>query len=111
MIAGQAICSGRRPSMASATYTLGDFVLDAQRIVRAGETEAKTIENLLAPLERIIQRPDCLADLEMNDNPAPERGFPIYRAEDLSILCVVWQPGSGTPIHNHNGWAIEGVIS
>ncbi len=96
--------------MASATYTLGDFVLDAQRIAREGRSEEKTIEGLLGPLERIIQRQDCLADLEVNDNPDPERGFPIYRAEDLSILCVVWQIGSGTPIHNHNGWAIEGVI-
>jgi predicted metal-dependent enzyme (double-stranded beta helix superfamily) len=48
---------------------------------------------------------------ELNTNPDPERGFTIYRAEDLSIMCVVWPEGGGAPVHNHNGWAMEGVIS
>src|SRR5712692_396866 len=96
--------------MANAIFTLGDFVLDAQRIVAEGQSEKRTIEALIGPLERVIQRQDCLADLEINDNPDPDRGFPIFRSENLSILAVIWQVGSGTPIHNHNGWAMEGVI-
>ena len=38
-------------------------------------------------------------------------GFVIHRAENLSVLAVVWPEGSGAPVHNHNGWAMEGVIS
>jgi predicted metal-dependent enzyme (double-stranded beta helix superfamily) len=93
------------------TYALQDFVNEARAIVDQRLTEDKTLAALAGPLERIIARPDCLADMEVAGNADPERGFSIYRAEDLSILAVVWQPGATTPIHNHNGWALEGIIS
>jgi predicted metal-dependent enzyme (double-stranded beta helix superfamily) len=92
-------------------YTIQQFVEDARAVIARNLGEARTVEAMLEPLQRIIARPDCLADVEPEGNPSPERGFPIYRADDLSILAVVWQPGSGTPIHNHNGWALEGIIS
>lgn len=96
----------------SETYRLQDFVRDARAIVDQRWSEEKTLAALAVPLEQIIHRPDALIDMpEINADPDPERGFPIYRAEDLSILCVVWPVGSGTPVHNHNGWALEGIIS
>jgi predicted metal-dependent enzyme (double-stranded beta helix superfamily) len=97
--------------MTGSIYTLQQFVEDARAIIDRRLGEARTLEALSEPLQRVIQRQDCLADAEPEGNPDPDRGFPIYRAEDLSILAVVWQPGSGTPVHNHNGWAIEGIIS
>jgi predicted metal-dependent enzyme (double-stranded beta helix superfamily) len=97
--------------MTSASYTIQQFVEDARAIIDKRLREEKTLEALSEPLSRVIARQDCLADVEANGNPDPERGFPIYRAEDLSIICVVWQPNAGTPIHNHNGWAMEGIIS
>jgi predicted metal-dependent enzyme (double-stranded beta helix superfamily) len=97
--------------MANAVYTLQQFVEDARAVVARRLDEEQTLAALLEPLSRIITRQDCLADLEPSGNPDPERGFPIYRADDLSILAVVWPEGGGAPVHNHNGWAIEGVIS
>jgi predicted metal-dependent enzyme (double-stranded beta helix superfamily) len=93
------------------TYMLQEFVEEARDIVRTYLSESQTIEALSEPLQRVIARKECLADFAPEGNPDPERGFPIYRADDLSILCVVWQPGATTPIHNHNGWALEGIIS
>jgi predicted metal-dependent enzyme (double-stranded beta helix superfamily) len=95
----------------SAGYTIQQFVEDARAIIDKRLGEEKTLEALSEPLSRVIARQDCLADVESGGNPDPEKGFPIYRAEDLSIICVVWQPNAGTPIHNHNGWALEGIIS
>ena len=92
-------------------YTLQQFVRDAREIVDRGSDDEETLELLHEPLSRIIARQDCLADLEGNDDPDPDRGFSIYRSDDLAILAVVWAPDSGAPIHNHNGWAMEGVIS
>ena len=97
--------------MTTATYTLQAFVDDARAIVARRLGDQKTQEALLEPLSRIIQRQDVLADLEPSGNPSPDRGFNIYRDDDLTILAVVWQPNLGTPPHNHNGWAMEGVIS
>ena len=95
----------------SAGYTIQQFVEDARAIIGRRLSEGKTLEALSEPLSRVIARQDCLADVEESGNPSPEKGFPIYRADDLSIICVVWQPNASTPIHNHNGWALEGIIS
>jgi predicted metal-dependent enzyme (double-stranded beta helix superfamily) len=94
------------------TYRLQDFVRDARAIIDQRFDETRTLTALQRPLERLITRPECLADMpELNSDPDPERGFTIYRADDLSILAVVWPVGGGAPVHNHNGWALEGVIS
>ena len=97
--------------MTATLYTLQDFVADARAIVAQGLLEPETLTALTEPLRRIIARRDCLADLEPSGNPDPDRGFTILQSDELSILAVVWPEGGGAPIHNHNGWAIEGVIS
>jgi predicted metal-dependent enzyme (double-stranded beta helix superfamily) len=35
--------------------------------------------------------------------------FPIHRADDLTILNVVWKPGMTLMPHNHEMWAVIGV--
>jgi len=97
--------------MTTVTYSLQQFVKDAREIIDKHLSEEKTLALLASPLERVISRQDCLAEVAPDGNPDPDKGFTIYRADDLSIMCVVWQPGVGTPIHNHNGWAMEGIIS
>ena len=97
--------------MADQLYTIPDFVRDTREIIARGLGDAQTIELVTEPLERVIQRQDCLTDIADNDDPDPDRGFVIYRDESLTVLAVVWQPERGAPIHNHNGWAMEGVIS
>jgi len=94
--------------MSTVLYTINDFVRDAREIVAQRASEQNTLAALAGPLERIIGRPDCLADVDGNADP--ERTYTIYRADDLTVLAVVWPEGGGAPIHNHNGWALEGVV-
>ena len=97
--------------MTTSLYTLDQFVIDAQEIAaRRLETEA-AVAALAGPLERIIARPDCLTDFAGNDDPSPEKGFLIHRSKTLTALAVLWPEGGGAPIHDHHGWAMEGVIS
>ena len=95
----------------TATYTMQEFVLDAQRIADRGDSAERQIAQISGPLERLLQRKDCLLDLPENDELEPDKGFVIHRADNLTVLCVVWPEGSSAPVHNHNGWAMEGVIS
>ena len=97
--------------MTTATYTLQDFVQDAQRVADRGDSPERQIVQIADPLERVIQRQDCLLDLPDNDEADPDKGFVIHRSDNLTVMAVVWQPDSSAPIHNHNGWAMEGVIS
>lgn len=94
--------------MTAPAYGLQDFVSDAQQIVSRGLEEPKTIELVSEQLARVIARGDCLASFDGNADP--DRGFPIFSAENLAVIAVVWAADSGAPIHNHNGWAAEGVI-
>ena len=91
-------------------YRLQDFVRDAQQIVGRGLDEPKTMDLISEQLARVIAREGCLADFDGNDDPDPDRGFSVFRAENLAVIAVVWAANSGAPIHNHNGWAVEGVI-
>ncbi len=34
----------------------------------------------------------------------------MYTSDVLTIRALVWQPNAGAPPHNHNGWAMVGVI-
>ena len=97
--------------MTTSTYTLMDFVKDAQRIADRGDSAERQIAQISDPLERIIQRRDVLLDLPENDDADPDKGFVIHRSDNLTVMAVVWQPDAGAPVHNHNGWAMEGVIS
>jgi predicted metal-dependent enzyme (double-stranded beta helix superfamily) len=97
--------------MVTGVYRLQDFVEEAKDIVARRLDEESTLTALSEPLSRLISRPDCLADVEPSGNPDPDRGFTIYEADDLTILAVVWPENGGAPIHNHNGWAMEGIVS
>jgi predicted metal-dependent enzyme (double-stranded beta helix superfamily) len=97
--------------MAGSIYRLQDFVGEVREIVSRGGDEETTIALISEPLRRIIARRDCLADLESSGRADPDAGFPVYRDDSLTVLAVVWPEGSSAPIHNHNGWALEGVIS
>ncbi|MCZ6544830.1 MAG: cysteine dioxygenase family protein [Chloroflexi bacterium] len=97
--------------MTTSTYTLEAFVQEARTLVAAGTNSDATLSALADPLERIIARPDCLTDFEGVDTPSPDKGFVIHRSQELTVLAVVWPAGGSAPIHNHNGWAMEGVIA
>ena len=83
---------GRERAEGRVAVVLGAAAVEAI----AGESDERTIEAISSPLLRLIERPDCLADLEVNRNPDPERGFSIFRSDNLSVLAVVWRPGSRT---------------
>lgn len=97
--------------MTTGIYTIQDLVRDAQRIADRGDSAEQQIAAIAGPLERVISRPDCLLDLPDCETADPEKGFMIHRSDNLTINAVVWAPDSGAPVHNHNGWAMEGVIS
>ena len=67
----------------SAVYTIQQFVEDARAIIDKRLGEEKTLEALSEPLSRVIATAGLPRGREESGNPDPEKGFPIYRAEDL----------------------------
>ena len=94
--------------MTIAVYTLDRFVEDSRALVRQDLDARSTAEALKPLLERIVSRRECLTDC--GGDSSPEEGFPIYVDDTLTITTVVWKPGIGAPPHNHNTWALIGVV-
>ena len=94
--------------MQTAVYTIDQFVVDAKEVRRRGLDDLATVEALMPLLDRVVSQPDCLTSL--GHGASPDRGIVVYADEELTIRVVVWQPRETTPIHNHNGWALIGVV-
>ena len=90
------------------TYRFEQFIEDARTIVGQGHTAEKTVEALRPLLDRLVSRPDCVTDL--GRSASPEKTFEIYASATLSIQCIVWRPDVRAAAHNHNGWAVIGVV-
>ena len=95
--------------MTKPLYTFHEFLAAVRAVVGPGQDDAATVAAIEPLVRRIVARPDCLADLGRDANP--EASFDIHTAGDLTVQCVVWKNGRVVPPHNHNGWAVIGVVS
>jgi predicted metal-dependent enzyme (double-stranded beta helix superfamily) len=98
----------KEAAVAANVYTIDRFVEDAKAVVARGHSAADTVQALTPLLQRLVSRPDCLAD--RGGSPDPERGFEAYASPTLTVQAIIWQAGSKAPPHNHNGWAMVGVV-
>lgn len=94
--------------MTDKVYTVQQFVAEAQALVDRGMAPLATVQALTPMLGRLVSRPDCLADL--GGSAEPDKTFDIHISDRLSVMAIVWAAGSGAPAHNHNGWAMVGVV-
>ena len=73
---------------------------------RAAITETEPRAAVKQVLERAVAAPDQVAAAL----PAERAGVvPLYAADDLSVLHVVWAPGMRFRPHNHLMWAVIGM--
>ena len=94
--------------MQTAVYTTDQFVQDAREVRQRRLDDRRTVEALTPLLERLVALPDCLAPL--GHGTSPEQSFDLYADDDLTIRIVIWRSGETTAIHNHNSWALIGVV-
>ena len=73
---------------------------------RAAITETEPRAAVKQVLERAVASPEQVAEAL----PAERAGIlPLYAADDLSVLHVVWAPGMRFRPHNHLMWAAIGM--
>lgn len=95
----------------NSSYTISNFIADAESIVRHGNNESDILRQLKPRLERLVTE----------ENSVPREAFKprsdrfamnlIHLPQDkvFSIIGGVWTPGQTTPIHDHLTWALIGV--
>lgn len=89
----------------SATPDVDRFVEDVKR-ARVETDGQKAVEDVLS---RFVSDPAAV--LKAIGEPAEAGIHTIHRAEDLTILNVVWAPLMVLLPHNHNMWASIGIYS
>ena len=81
------------------------FIEDVQR-ARMEKDGQKAVEEIL---DRVVSNPGAV--LRGLGEPTQAGIHTIHRAEDLTILNVVWAPLMVLLPHNHNMWASIGIYS
>jgi predicted metal-dependent enzyme (double-stranded beta helix superfamily) len=83
-------------------FDVDEFLADCQAAI--AETEPRTAVKQV--LQRAVAAPEQVAAAL----PAERAGVvPLYAADDLSVLHVVWAPGMRFRPHNHLMWAAIGM--
>ena len=96
--------------MATATYTLRDFIADVDRIAREEKSAHVLTERVSPLLAKLVKTPDAVP-AEFRRRPEGKRGrYMLHRAPHFNVTSVVWGPGDTAGAHNHETWGVIGVI-
>ncbi|KAA3633387.1 MAG: hypothetical protein DWQ08_01970 [Proteobacteria bacterium] len=94
-------------------YTLTGYVDDLRRVAR-DTCDEDAILTRVGPLARRFAADGSWFD-ERYYRTDPKQGFGVHLLHEeqdhtLAILVVAWQPGGGTPPHDHGTWAVVAGI-
>lgn len=87
------------------SFELDQFIVDC-RAARAENPSHKAVQEVVA---RAVSNPAGV--LKMLGAPQRAGLEPLYRADDLTILKVIWGPRMTLMPHNHQMWAVIGIYS
>ena len=93
-------------------YGFQDFVGDLELITSSGEDQAGIIEKISRKIKILISTGEqFLTKEEREPNPDHYARHLVYidRKRRFVIMCGVWQPGQGTPVHDHGTWGVMGI--
>ena len=92
------------------TYGIPELVADLRR----ARAECANEHELIARVRPLARRAALASECWLDDSmrlPAQEQGFgvfPLHEEPDhtLAVFAFCWQPGGGTPPHDHGSWAV-----
>ena len=94
-----------------ASYCFQDFITDMEMITSVERDSGEMIRKisrkmkLLLNGENFLTEQECLADAK---HYARHLVY-IDRKRRFVVMSGVWQPGQGTPVHDHGTWGVMGI--
>src|SRR5436190_1951618 len=91
--------------------TFGDFVDAVESVIRQVQEPADTILAIEPLVRRLVTVPGWLKEKYCRVVQAKAYAqYLLYRPADraFSVVSFVWNPGQGSPIHDHCTWGVIG---
>lgn len=95
-------------------YDLDNFVRDMTAVVEQHDRDDDRVVEAEALVEKLIRDTSWLPSekLEPDANHYARHSLYCDPKDRFEILTLIWSPGQGTPIHDHDGtWGVEGVVA
>ncbi|MFQ5915846.1 MAG: cysteine dioxygenase [Nitrospinota bacterium] len=90
-----------------------EFVGEVALGLRSARNDDQATQVVEKALRRLLEDGGWLPPQYRTPNPETYARNLVYRHPDLGfvVVAMVWQPGQGTPVHDHGGiWCVEGVM-
>ena len=97
--------------MSTEAYSLEQFVADLDRITQREQSGAAITDQAAPLLARLVKNPGAIPAEYRRPAPDGKRGrYMLHRAPGFNVTAVVWRPGDTAGAHNHETWGVIGVI-
>jgi predicted metal-dependent enzyme (double-stranded beta helix superfamily) len=94
-------------------YTFRDFVTDLELITTVESIDEEKIRKIARKMKLLLSAgEDFLAEVDKTPRPDRYARHLIHtdRKNRFIVVCIVWGPGQGTPVHDHTTWGVAGVV-
>jgi 3-mercaptopropionate dioxygenase len=88
-----------------------NFIDDVESVIRQGMESKDTVLAIEPILRHLVTEHDWLEEKHRHPIPSkPYAQYLLYRPADhaFSVVSFVWNPGQGSPIHDHCTWGVIG---
>ena len=86
---------------------LDGFIAQCAAIVSRQRDPAAIVREVSEKMRRLLEQGGALA--EACRGPDPDRRM-FHDDPDLVVFSKLWEPGEGTPVHDHGTWGVVGVL-
>lgn len=95
------------------SYCLQDFIIDLERLTSQDRDPEQMVRGISRKIRLLIDGDRFLTREECEPDPSGYASHAVYcdRQRRFVVKSGVWQPGHGTPIHDHGTWGVMGVVT
>ncbi|HIK81529.1 MAG: cysteine dioxygenase family protein [bacterium] len=92
--------------------TIEQLIEEMETTIATEQRERTRLNQLVRLVERFAAgvSDEFLSQFEPGTQRYSRHLLHVDPQDRLSMLCLVWKPGQGTPIHDHPSWGVLGVL-
>jgi predicted metal-dependent enzyme (double-stranded beta helix superfamily) len=93
-------------------YSFHDFITDLELVTTAEPEDAQKIKIIARKMRLLLNGEPFLTESETQPHADRYARHLVHvdRERRFIVVSLVWGPGQGTPIHDHQTWGVAGVV-